>query len=342
MAVEFQDYYTTLGVPRDASETDIKKAFRKLARQHHPDVAKDKKAAEEKFKQINEAYEVLSDPEKRKKYDQLGADWDKPGGGFQAQPDWEPGVGMGRGRTAGASPNGAGSYEFNFGGSTGFSDFFEQFFGSGARGGGGAGGMFRGARPDGVEREFAYPGSDIEGDLLVTLDEVLRGGTRTISLQRADPRTGETKTETIKVRIPPGVQDGQVIRVRGKGGEGTGGAPAGDLLLRVRLAAHPEFRAVGADLYHDLEIAPWEGVLGATVMVPTLGGGRVKLRIPAGTNNGQQLRMRGLGLPKGKSETRGDLYVVMEVELPPKANDEERKLWEKLRDISRFNPRERA
>jgi curved DNA-binding protein len=340
MAVEFQDYYTTLGVPRDASEADIKKAFRKLARQYHPDVAKDKKAAEEKFKQINEAYEVLSDPEKRKKYDQLGADWDKPGGGFQPPPDWQPG--MGGARRAGASPNGAGGYEFNFGGSTGFSDFFEQFFGGGARGGGGAGGMFRGAPRGGVEAEYAYPGSDIEGDLLVTLDEVLGGATRVISLQRVDPRTGETKTETIKVRIPPGVQDGQVIRVRGKGGEGTGGAPAGDLLLRVRLAAHPEFRAVGADLYHDLEIAPWEGVLGATVMVPTLGGGRVRVRIPPGTNNGQQLRIRGLGLPKGKSGTRGDLYVVMEVELPPKVTDEERKLWEKLRHISRFNPRERT
>ena len=119
MAVEFQDYYTTLGVPRGASEADIKKAFRKLARQHHPDVARDQKAAEEKFKQINEAYDVLSDPDKRKRYDQLGADWDKPGGG--PPPDWEPGVGMGRGRTAGASPNGAGRYEFNFGGSTGFS-----------------------------------------------------------------------------------------------------------------------------------------------------------------------------------------------------------------------------
>lgn len=333
MAVEFQDYYTTLGVPRGASEAEIKKAFRKLAREHHPDVAKprDKKAAEEKFKRINEAYDVLSDPEKRKKYDSLGADWDKPGGGSQAPPDWG-GAGMGR-----ASPNGDGSYEFNFGGSTGFSDFFEQFFGGGGRGGR----RFRGDRPGGEETEFAYPGSDIEGDLLVTLDEVLRGSTRTISLQRADPRTGETKTETIKVRIPPGVQDGQIIRVRGKGGEGSGGAPAGDLLLRVRLAAHPEFRAERSDLYHDLEIAPWEGVLGTTVTVPTLGGGRVKLRIPPGTNNGQRLRIRGLGLPKGQSGTRGDLYVVMEVELPPKVTDEERALWEKLRDVSRFNPRER-
>jgi curved DNA-binding protein len=332
MAVEFQDYYTTLGVARGATEAEIKKAFRKLARAHHPDVAKprDKKAAEEKFKQINEAYDVLSDPEKRRKYDSLGADWDKPGGGFQAPPD-RGGAGMGR-----ASPNGNGSYEFNFGGSTGFSDFFEQFFG---RGGGGASSFHR-APSGGEETDFAYPGSDIEGDLLVTLDEVLRGSTRTISLQRTDPRSGETKTETIKVRIPPGVQDGQVIRVRGKGGEGSGGAAAGDLLLRVRLAAHPEFRAEGFDLYHDLEIAPWEGVLGASVTVPTLGGGRVKLRIPPGTNNGQRLRIRGLGLPKGRSETRGDLYVVMEVELPPKLTEEERALWEKLRHLSRFDPRE--
>jgi curved DNA-binding protein len=334
MAVEFQDYYTTLGVPRGASEADIKKSFRKLAREHHPDVAKpkDKKAAEEKFKQINEAYDVLSDPEKRRKYDSLGADWDKPGGGFQPPPD-RGGGGMGR-----ASANGGGSYEFNFGGSTGFSDFFEQFFGGGR---GGRASSFRRARSGEPESDFAYPGSDIEGDLLVTLDEVLRGSTRTISLQRADRRSGETKEETIKVRIPPGVQDGQVIRVRGKGGEGTGGAPAGDLLLRVRLAAHPEFRAEGSDLYHDLEIAPWEGVLGASVTVPTLGGGRVKLRIPPGTNNGQRLRIRGLGLPQGRTGTRGDLYVVMEVELPPKVTDEERALWERLRDISRFDPRER-
>ena len=237
-----------------------------------------------------------------------------------------------------ASSNGDGSYEFNFGGSTGFSDFFEQFFG---RGGGGPAGRFRRAPGSGEEADFAYPGSDIEGDLLVTLDEVLRGSTRTISLQRVDPRSGETKTETIKVRIPPGVQDGQVIRVRGKGGEGSGSAPAGDLHLRVRLAAHPEFRAEGSDLYHDLEIAPWEGVLGASVTVPTLGGGRVKLRIPPGTNNGQRLRMRGLGLPKGRTDTRGDLYVVTAVELPPKVTDEERALWEKLGDISRFDPREK-
>jgi curved DNA-binding protein len=327
MPFEFKDYYTTLGVPREASNADIKKAFRRLARQHHPDVAKDKKAAEEKFKEINEAYEVLGDPEKRKRYDQLGSRWQE-GEGFRPPPDWEPGAGTGTG-------NGSGSYEFNFGGSTGFSDFFEQFFGRGRRAG--AGGMFRGPSHDGGEAAFALRGSDIEGDILVTLDEVMSGSTRTISLQRVDPRTGQTSTETIKVRIPPGVQDGQTIRVRGKGGEGSGGAPSGDLYLRVRLAAHPEFRVRGTDLYHDLEIAPWEGVLGTSVTVPTLGGGRVKVRFPAGTNNGQELRVRGQGLPKGKGGPRGDLYVVTDVQLPQKVTDEERALWEKLRDVSRFD-----
>src|SRR5881275_2390277 len=156
MAVQFRDYYETLGVSKTATEDEIRSAFRKLARKYHPDVAKDKKAAEEKFKQINEAYEVLSDPEKRKKYDQLGAGWNQPDGGFQKQPDWEPGMRQGRGRRAGASPNGTESHDFNFDGSTGFSDFFEQFFGRGARGGGATGGMSRGARRDGVEAEFAY------------------------------------------------------------------------------------------------------------------------------------------------------------------------------------------
>jgi curved DNA-binding protein len=331
MPVEFKDYYTTLGVARDASDADIKKAFRKLARKFHPDVAKDKKAAEEKFKEINEAYEVLSDPEKRKKYDQLGARWQE-GAGFEPPPDWQ------RGTRSGA--NGSQAYEFHFGGSTGFSDFFEQFFGRGGRAGG-VEEMFRSGRRDGAgEAEFALRGADIEGDILVTLDEVLHGSSRTISLQRVNPRTGQTDTETIKVRIPPGVQDGQTIRVRGKGGEGSGGGEPGDLYLRVRLAAHPDFQARDADLYYDLDLAPWEAVLGTSVTVSTLGGGRVKVRIPAGTNNDQQFRVRGQGLPRGQSGERGDLYVVVNVQLPQQLSDEERALWEKLSSVSRFNPRQ--
>ncbi|MGH7968855.1 MAG: DnaJ C-terminal domain-containing protein [Limisphaerales bacterium] len=327
MPVEFKDYYATLGVPRSASEEGIKKAFRKLARQYHPDVAKDKKSAEAKFKEINEAYEVLSDPEKRKRFDELGAEW-KQGAGVRPP----PGQQFGAGRT----PGGAESYEFHFGG-TGFSDFFEQFFGRGSR----FGSVFE---EDGVgAQRFGRAagkarGSDIEGDILVTLDEAMRGSVRTISLQRVDPRTGQAETHTVKVRIPTGVQEGQTIRVPAHGEPGSGGGPPGDLYLRVRSAAHPDFRARGADLYHDLALAPWEGVLGATASVPTLGG-RVNLRIPPGTNNGRQFRVRGQGLPKGRSAERGDLYVVVSVRLPRQISEEERALWEKLSRISRFNPR---
>jgi curved DNA-binding protein len=329
MPVEFKDYYSTLGVARDASEEEIKKAFRKLARQYHPDVAKDKKAAEEKFKEINEAYEVLSDRQKRKKYDELGAHW-KEGAGFQPPPG-QPG-------RAWRSPDGAQTFEFHFGG-TGFSDFFEQFFGSSGR----SGFSFGEDRFDG--EQFSQPrgtarGSDIEGDILVTLGEAMNGSVRTLSLQRAKPSTGETETHTFKVRIPAGVREGQIIRVHGKGEQGASGSAPGDLYLRVRLAAHPDFRVRGANLYYDLDLAPWEAVLGTTVSVPTLTG-KVSVRIPPGTDNGQQLRVRGQGLPKGQNGERGDLYVVVKVELPQKISDEERALWEELSRVSRFNPRER-
>jgi curved DNA-binding protein len=323
MAVDFKDYYQVLGVARDASEADIKKAFRKLARQYHPDTAKDKKTAEEKFKEINEAYEVLSDPAKRKRYDELGANWDQQPHGF-------PGGGARRG---GAGP--AGAQEFHFGG-TGFSDFFEQFFGGGARQRGGAQGF-------GGEHGFggAYGpirGSDIEGDIMVTLEEVLNGSSRTVSLRRTNPKTGQSGTETIRVRIPPGISEGQSIRVAGKGEEGTAGGPSGDLYLRVRVAAHADYRVRGADLYYDLDLAPREAVLGATVTVSTLRG-RMNLRVPAGTSSGQQLRMRGQGLPKGRSGENGDLYVVIDVQVPRDLTAEERELWERLSQISHFKPR---
>lgn len=338
MPVEFKDYYAILGVPRDASEEDIKKAFRKLARQYHPDVARDKKAAEEKFKEINEAYEVLSDPAKRKKYDTLGAQW-QTGAGFEPPPGWESARGA-----RWASPDGTQAFEFHFGG-TGFSDFFEQFFGRGglddllrqARAGRGAGVS---SREDFAETAAAgRRGQDIEGDLLVTLEEAFHGAVRSLSLQKTDPRTGRTETHTFKVRIPAGVQDGQTIRVPGKGGEGVGGGPPGDLYLHVRLAAHPWFRARGSDLYYDLDLAPWEAVLGATVEIPTLDG-QVTVRIPPGTSSGRQLRVRGRGLPRGTGD-RGDLYVVVTIEVPDHLSAEERHLWEQLRRASHFNPRPR-
>ncbi|MFT3992039.1 MAG: J domain-containing protein [Luteolibacter sp.] len=317
--MDFKDYYETLGVKRDATAEEIKKAFRKLARIHHPDVAKDKATAEEKFKAINEAYEVLSDPEKRRKYDQLGADW---------QNGPPPGHGTPYPGDGGFSHGGT---EFNFGG-TGFSDFFEQYF-SGASRYGFPEGDFTRAAGGGNRR-----GSDIEGDILVSLEEAMHGALRSLSLQTTDPRTGKTETQTFQVRIPAGVTDGKCIRIPGQGEPGHGSGTAGDLYLRVRLAAHPDFHTEGHDVYHDLNLTPWEAVLGAEIPVPTLDG-LVKLKIPAGSENGQHLRVKGRGLPKGKTGECGDFYATLTIQSPSKLTDEERGLWEKLRDVSNFNPR---
>ena len=317
MPVDFKDYYDVLGVPRNASDEDIKKAFRKLARQYHPDVAKDKMGAENKFKEINEANEVLSDPEKRRKYDELGANWNHP---EQQAP---PRRGSGGGREGGA--------EFHFDG-TGFSDFFEQFFGSRGRPAGGFG-QTRG-------ETFAQPGQDIEGDILVTLDEVLHGSTRAINLQRTDPRTGQSTTQTLRVKIPPGVREEQLIRLAGKGQEGTGGGDSGNLYLRVKFAKHPDFRVRGADLHYDLELAPWEAVLGGTVHIHTLDG-TVSLKIPAGTMAERQFRLRGKGLPANDG-TRGDLSAMVSIQVPAQLTPEQKNLWEQLAKKSTFNPRQPA
>ena len=323
MATQFKDYYAILGVPRNASEEDIKKAFRKLARQYHPDVAKDKKSAEEKFKDINEAYEVLGDPANRQKYDRLGMDWDKTAAA----------AGPGPGYGFGAESNGEPNVEFHFDG-TGFSDFFEELFGRRSRYG-------TSFRPGGAQtgaRETSARGFDIEGDILVTLEEVMRGAIRPISLQRVDPRTGEATTQSFKVRIPPGVQDGRTIRVPGHGGEGIGGGSPGDLYLRVHFAAHPDLRVSGADLYYDLDLAPWEAVLGTTVSVPSLDG-QLNGKIPAEIDSGEKVRIRGRGLPQGPKKERGDLYLVVNVRIPKKESDQERRLWEELRSLSSFDPR---
>src|SRR6476469_4382175 len=272
MAVQFRDYYETRGVPKTASADEINSAFRKLARKHHPDMAKakEKAAAEERFKQINEAYEVLSDPEKRSRYDQLGADWNQPGG-FQPPPDWGRG-GTGGGFHRRADGNGGG-VEFEFGG-TGFSDFFEAFFGGG-RGESAFGGGF-GRRPATAER-----GQDVEADLMVTLEEALHGSTRQVSLRRSDSE----KVETYQVKIPRGVHEGQRIRLAGQGEAGVGGGKKGDLFLRVRLARHPDFSVEGNDLIYEVALEPWRAALGTEIEVPTLEGGR-RLKIPAGTQAG--------------------------------------------------------
>jgi curved DNA-binding protein len=319
MPVEFKDYYNVLGVARNASDAEIKKAFRTLARKYHPDVAKDKATAEEKFKEINEANEVLSDPEKRRKYDELGANWNHP----ERQAS-QATRGFGGGSEEGS--------EFHFDG-TGFSDFFEQFFGSHGRPFGG----FGRTGEEGWGAEGAQHGQDIEGDVLVTLDEIMRGSTRTIRLQRVDPRTGQSTTQTLRVKIPPGVREGQLIRLAGKGQEGLGGGAPGNLYLRVKFAQHPDFRVRGVDLYHDLELAPWEAVLGATVHIRTLDG-TVSLRIPPGTVAEKQFRLRGKGLPTNNG-TRGDLYAIVSIQVPSQLAPEQKILWERLAAKSAFNPR---
>jgi curved DNA-binding protein len=318
MPVAFKDYYETLGVARTATEAEIKKAFRKLALKYHPDTAKDKAGAEAKFREANEAYQVLSDPEKRQKYDRLGANWQ------------EPEVSQ----HAGSAYREAGSHqEFHFGG-TGYSDFFEQYFSSGSRYG--VPGDGYGPSPRGATG--ARRGSDVEGDILVTLEEAMHGTTRPISMQMVNRLTGKAETHTFQVRIPPGATDGRRIRVPEQGEPGQGGAAAGDLYLRVRHAAHPQFTSQGADIIHELDIAPWEAVLGNEIQVPTLDG-TIKLRIPAGAENSQLLRARGRGLPKGKTGERGDFFVKLNVVLPTNLTPDETTLWEKLRDISTLQSR---
>ena len=284
-------------------------------------MAKNKVAGEEKFKEINEAYEVLGDPEKRKRYDELGADW-QDGGGQPAGPS----------RGHGTRP-GPGS-DFEFGG-TGFSDFFESFFGGSRDGYGSSNGS--GGPADDEGAGFVHPGRDVEADIMVTLEEALRGSKRNVTLRRPGSNGGDDRTDTYQVRIPTGVREGQRIRLSGQGGAGYGGGRAGDLYLRVRLARHPDFSVKGPDLYFDLDLAPWEAVLGVQAKIPTLDG-ITHLRVPPGTASGGQLRLRGLGLPR-EDGSRGDLYAIARIQVPASPSPEERALWEKLAKESTFKPR---
>ena len=340
MPVQYKDYYDILGVSRSASADEIRKAFRKLARQYHPDVAKNKVSAEAKFKEINEAYEVLSDPVKRQKYDALGPDW-KQGAEFRPPPGWQP---RDRGR---ARPGEAEDFEFRFGGTTGFSDFFEQLFGS----------MGRGQAEFG-RGESVQKGQDVESDILVTLQEGMHGAIRPITLQRqvlcakcygtaqvngrsCDACGGKGYTiarENYKIKIPAGVRPGQRLRLAGQGEKSAGGGPAGDLFLRVRFEQHPELEVEGGNLVYEAEVAPWEAVLGTTASVPSLDG-ELTIRVPPGSQPGQRFRIRGKGLPDGKGG-RADLFVAIKVNLPKKLESRERELWERLAKESPFNPRE--
>ncbi|HEX7043798.1 MAG TPA: DnaJ C-terminal domain-containing protein [Burkholderiales bacterium] len=308
--MKYKDYYQILGVPRGASEEDIKKAYRRLARKYHPDVSKERDA-EERFKEISEAYEVLKDKEKRAAYDRLGQY--RPGEEFRPPPDWAEQFvrGFGGGFAEGID----------------LSDLFGDLFGGARR-----------ART----RGFAMPGEDYEAVVHLTLEEAARGTEVALDLNVPEydaegmPRRAPRQ---IKVRIPKGVSHGQKLRVPGKGGPGVNGGPPGALYLDIRLRPHPLFRPSGHDLYLEVPVAPWEAVLGATLEVPTLEG-KVRLKIPAGARAGQKLRLAGKGLPKPRGG-HGDLYAVLQIVTPPTPTPRERELYEELARISSFDPRGR-
>lgn len=309
--MRFKDYYQVMGLSRSAGQEEIKRAYRKLARKYHPDVSKEPDA-EERFKEVNEAYEVLKDPEKRKAYDQLGSNW-KAGQEFRPPPDWPGGFNFGDGGYTGFDPSQ-------------FSDFFETLFGGRARG--------AGARRPG----FGRHGADRHARLVVSLEEVYAGAVKDIVVQsrEVEPsgRPGQ-RSQTLKVTIPRGIGEGQRIRLTGKGAAGAAGTPAGDLYLEVVYAPHRTFRVEGRDLYTSLPLAPWEAALGARVPVRTLGG-KVEMSVPPGSQAGQRLRLKGRGLPGAPA---GDQYVVLQVVTPRPRNERERALYEQMRREMDFDPR---
>lgn len=313
--MEFKDYYTIMGVQRDAAQDDIKKAYRRLARKYHPDVSKEADA-EARFKEIGEAYAVLRDPEKRASYDQLGADW-KAGQEFRPPPNWDAG------------------FEFTGGpytdaGASAYSDFFETLFGRGFRDGGQAR----------QRAGFRARGEDHHAKVMIDLEDAYRGATRTIALQTPqldDSGHVSMGRRNLKVRIPKGVKQGQRIRLAGQGSPGIGDGPAGDLYLEIAFNSHDLYTVEGRDIYLDLPITPWESALGATVKVPTPAGA-VDLVVPKGTASGAKLRLKGRGIP---GSPPGDLYVVARLTLPPADSEAARELYRKMEKELTYNPRSR-
>lgn len=310
--MEFKDYYKILGVESGASQDEIKRAYRKLARKYHPDVSKESDA-EERFKELGEAYEALKDTEKRAAYDQVRAGGWRQGDEFRPPPGWAGDFGQG---------GGFGSDDLS-----GFSDFFSSLFG----------GQTGGGRRRGPMRS---PGRDSRARIEIDLETAFSGGTRRLNLTRTEvgpdgiPRQ---RPELVDVRIPPGVSDGQQIRLSGKGEPGMNGGPAGHLFLEIALKPHPLYRVDGRDLDVELPIAPWEAAIGARVSVPTLGG-KVELNIPPGSSSGKRMRLKGRGLP-GKSP--GDQYITLKVVVPAVKSDQEKALYQELSKLQAFDPRKK-
>jgi DnaJ-class molecular chaperone len=303
MPVKFRDYYETLGVSRSASDDDIKKAYRKLARKYHPDLNPNNKQSEEKFKEVQEAYEVLGDKEKRGRYDQLGQNW-KGGSDFTPPPNWQtdfdPSEIFGRGDV---------NDRFGRQGGGAFSDFFEMFFG----------GMGRGANTR------TQTTGDAETELTLPLIDMHRGTTQKLMVQ-----FGRTR-KTIDVRIPPGARNDSRIRIPG------GGPNGGNLYVRLKQDPTSIFTVKGDDTEAEVEITPWEAALGAEIQIPTLDG-RADIRIPAGVTSGQKLRLRSQGL-NIRGGGRGDHFAKLKIALPKTLTAKEKQLFEELKRVSTFNPR---
>lgn len=327
MSVKYKDYYKILGVSRNATQDEINKAYRKLAKKYHPDFNPGNKEAEEKFKEINEAYEVLKDPEKRKRYDMLGANWEH-GQNFEPPPGFE-------------------NIRFHFrtsggGGFEGFSDFFDLIFGDlfGDKTSSGRGRKsytyYSSSDPfSGSYGDFfnGYSGSqkglDAEAEIELTLEEAYKGGTKIITINQ------EGVPKTLTVNIPAGVSEGSKIRLANQGHLGPGGR-RGDLYLKVKLLPHHLFKVEGNNVILELPLTPWEAALGCEITVPTLDG-RIDLKIPPGTNSGQKLRVKGKGL--GRGTKRGDFFAQVLIKVPKTLTSKEKELFEELKNISQFNPR---
>ncbi|MFC5270679.1 DnaJ C-terminal domain-containing protein [Adhaeribacter terreus] len=309
--MEYKDYYKTLEVSKTATKDEIKKSYKKLARKYHPDVNPGNHEAEEKFKAISEAYEVLGDDEKRKKYDQLGADWKRyeQAGGGAGGFDWS--------QYAGAGGPGGGRYthfEGDFGGGD-FSDFFSSIFGG--MGGGGA-------RSQGGRRSsMAFKGQDLSAELQMPLEEAFRGGSKTLTVNG----------KNLRINIKPGVADGQTIRLKGQGGPGMNGAENGDLYITFRINPNPKYTRKGDDLFLDVPVSIYKAALGGEEIVDTLSG-KIKIKIQPETQNGKMLRLKGKGFPVyNHPGQHGDLYIKTILHLPEKLTEKEKELFRQLVEL---------
>ena len=318
--VKFKDYYETLGVKRNATAKEIKTAYRALARKYHPDANQGNKSSEEKFKEITEAYEVLKDEEKRKKYDTLGNNW-KNGAEFKPPPDFTGGFQFDFEKFSDLSRSGP------------FSDFFEVLFGQtfgspgSTAGGGTTGGRTTTRRytTGGATRSASRKPKDQEAVIELTVEELANGAHRTLKITPPG-----SSSKTIEVKIPKGVRSGSKVRIPGQGVDSPSGR--GDLFLKVKVKPHEHFTIDGDNLFCEAEVSPAKAVLGGQAKVPTLDG-PVKIKIPARTQGGKLLRLRGRGLPNLKSSDRGDLLIRIKIVIPDSLTGEEKELYEKLAEI---------